>query len=108
MSDIYCGCKSLPKGKRLGTMVECKDKNQVRLFGLNKIDKKTLEREPVKKEVSELTKLKRRQTYLKGIIAKNSFGYKSSQDPKAKEEYYKKLKEAEKEFDEIVKKKKNL
>ena len=108
MTDVYCGCKDLPKGKRVGSMGECKDKNQIRLYGVNKVDKKTLERQPVKKEQSELTKLKRRQTYLKGVIAKNSFGYKNTEDTKAKEQYYKKLKEAEKEFDEIVKKKNNL
>ena len=39
MSNIYCGVGE-PKGKqRLGTKEECIKKNQIRLYGLNKITK---------------------------------------------------------------------
>ena len=39
MSNIYCGIGE-PKGKqRLGTKEECIKKNQIRLYGLNKITK---------------------------------------------------------------------
>ena len=44
MSDeIYCGIGKVPKGKRLGTMKECVEANQVRLYGIYKVDKKLLE-----------------------------------------------------------------
>lgn len=38
MSDIYCGIKKVPKGKRLGTMQECTDLKKVNYWGLYKID----------------------------------------------------------------------
>jgi hypothetical protein len=43
MSDIYCGIEKVPKGKRLGSMIECAEKGQVRYYGLNKIDTRVLE-----------------------------------------------------------------
>ena len=32
--DIYCGAGKVPKGKRKGTLEECIEKNQIRLYGL--------------------------------------------------------------------------
>ncbi len=39
---IYCGCKDVPKNKRLGTLQECFDINQTRYYGITS-DKKLLE-----------------------------------------------------------------
>ena len=41
--NIYCGVGPLPKGKRRCTMIEAAEKNQVRYYGLNKIDKKLVD-----------------------------------------------------------------
>lgn len=43
MLKIYCGSKKLPANHRVGTMQECVDKNQVRLYGINKVDTRLLE-----------------------------------------------------------------
>lgn len=43
MDKIYCGIGDVPKGKRKGTMKECALAGQVRLFGISKIDKRTLQ-----------------------------------------------------------------
>ena len=40
MSKIYCGIGKVPKGHRIGTMVECLEKGKVNLYGLHKIDPK--------------------------------------------------------------------
>ena len=38
MSKAYCGIGKIPKTQRKGTMKECAEKKQVRLYGLYKID----------------------------------------------------------------------
>lgn len=38
----YCGSEKIPKGHREGTIPECVEKKQVRLYGLRKVDKKSL------------------------------------------------------------------
>jgi hypothetical protein len=43
MTDIYCGIGKPPANKKLGTMRQCAEHGQVRLYGLKKIDPKTLE-----------------------------------------------------------------
>jgi hypothetical protein len=40
----YCGCDKNPRGYRKGTIAECAEKKQIRLYGLNKIDPKTLQK----------------------------------------------------------------
>jgi hypothetical protein len=39
---IYCGIGKVPKGYRLGSMVECLEKNKVNLYGIYKIDSKLI------------------------------------------------------------------
>lgn len=39
MSNIYCGIDKIPKGKKIGSMKQCAEKNQIRYWGLNKVDK---------------------------------------------------------------------
>ena len=43
MSDIHCGVNKVPKGKKLGSMLECAERGQIRYYGLKKIDPKTLD-----------------------------------------------------------------
>lgn len=46
--EVYCGVAKLKKNQRLGTAEECAQKNQIRYYGLKKIDPDILN---VKKEV---------------------------------------------------------
>lgn len=47
--NIYCGAKTVPKNKQIGNMKECAEKNQVRLYGLNRIDPNLLTKSKTKK-----------------------------------------------------------
>lgn len=40
--DIFCGVGKVPNGKRRGTMQECFEKNQVRYWGVKKVDSRIL------------------------------------------------------------------
>jgi len=53
MSKPYCGSGNIPKGSKNGTMKECAELNQVRLYGLNKIDRKTFDNVKMKKSLPE-------------------------------------------------------
>ena len=43
MSKAFCGVGNIPKGFKKGSMKECVEKGQVRLYGLFKVDPKLLE-----------------------------------------------------------------
>jgi len=46
---IYCGAKNPPKGTRRGTQKECVDNQQVRFYGIEKIDPEMLKnKQPTK------------------------------------------------------------
>ena len=54
MADkIYCKIGPVPKNHRLGSMQECLDMNQVRLYGIKKIDPKILEAHLKDKKMSK-------------------------------------------------------
>jgi hypothetical protein len=59
----YCGADAkIPRGKQRGTMKQCRDKGQVRYFGVNKIDKRLLvkptkTKKPAKKRVKKTAKV---------------------------------------------------
>lgn len=65
--DIYCGSGKIPAGKREGTMKECLKKNQVRLWGVKKIDKKVLENKNLLNPEKEYLKLKEYEIVLKAL-----------------------------------------
>lgn len=51
---IYCGCGKMPKGYKRGSMSQCVEMGQVRLYGLYKINPKLLEKtKPKEKMLSE-------------------------------------------------------
>ena len=56
----YCGIKKVPKGRHLGDAVDCK--NQIRYWGVNKVDKKILD-EFIKNK-KEKQKIKRKMKKL--------------------------------------------
>lgn len=41
--DIYCGIGKVPKNKRMGSMKECGEANQIRQYGIKKVDKKLVD-----------------------------------------------------------------
>lgn len=43
MTNVYCSIGKVPKKMRLGSMKECAEKKQIRLYGIKKIDSKLLE-----------------------------------------------------------------
>jgi len=47
---IYCGIGKVPKGHRLGSMVECLEKGKVNLYGLYKIDSKLIKEKMASKK----------------------------------------------------------
>lgn len=67
----YCGAGKTPKNSKKGTQKECLDSGQVRLYGVNEIDKNLLkENEDNKKEREKKKKKKRKREKLKVIQTK--------------------------------------
>ena len=70
-SKIFCGITDpIPKGYRLGSMVECLEKNQVRYYGLKKIDSKVLGLASKKKDTETESQLQIKAAGLKGKLTK--------------------------------------
>ena len=65
-SKIYCGIGDVPKGMKKGTMKECMEMGQVRLYGLYKIDSKMISK---KSKVSAKEK-KMTKNEVKAIVFK--------------------------------------
>lgn len=57
----YCGASEIPKNKKKGTMIECSNAKQIRLYGLNKIDKRLLKAKKEKKMTRDQLIMKRIQ-----------------------------------------------
>ena len=103
-SKIYCGIGDVPKGMKKGTMKECMEMGQVRLYGLYKIDSKLIskkskvtakEKKMTKNEVKALVfKFKGRITRIEEEL-KEAAG-------KEKTQLEKDLKEAQKEKEHYI------
>lgn len=103
MSKIFCGAGKMPKTSRVGTSTECAEKNQIRYYGLNKVDPKTIERTKKKEHVPDTReKLFKLMFKLKGTIGRNKGRYEGAKDEKAKAEYYKLWQDAEKELKVVM------
>jgi hypothetical protein len=103
MSDIYCGIGKPPKGKQLGTMRQCAEHGQVRLYGIKKIDPKTLDLVKQKGIMPESQdKLRLLVAELRGTIRRNKGRYETTKDTAAKNEYYKVWQKAEKELEKAI------
>lgn len=120
MSKIYCSIGKVPKGKRLGSMKECIQANQIRYYGVKKIDPKLLKSSMgstgstgSKKKgdrrtqvILEISKLKGKMKKIQNDMAatkKDADKEKLKKDYNKLVEVYNKL---AKEFAEIEKKKK--
>lgn len=103
MSKIFCGAGKMPKTSRVGTSTECAEKNQIRYYGLNKVDPKTVEKTKKKDHVPDTReKLFKLMFKLKGTIGRNKGRYEGAKDEKAKAEYYKLWQDAEKELKVVM------
>ena len=103
MSKIFCGAGKMPKTSRVGTSTECAEKNQIRYYGLNKVDPKTIEKTKKKEHVPDTReKLFKLMFKLKGTIGRNKGRYEGAKDEKAKAEYYKLWQDAEKELKVVM------
>ena len=107
MSNIYCGASSLPKNHRYGTMKECAKSGQIRYYGLKKVDPKSIKASK-KVDLNTRESLLIKFATLKGTIRKNKGRYETTKDKKAKEEYYKVWKDAEKDIIVISEKLKKI
>jgi hypothetical protein len=66
---VFCGITDpIPKGYRLGSMKECVDKNQVRYYGLKKIDSLVIK--SINKKKEDYADLQVQAAGLKGTISK--------------------------------------
>ena len=54
--NIYCGIGKIPKNKKMGSMKECAEKNQIRQYGVKKIDTKLLEHIEITKKSNKNSK----------------------------------------------------
>ncbi len=61
--QVYCGTKPLKANQKYGSMKECVNSAQIRLYGLNKIDSRTLNNKT--KKVSIVTLRKNRTLLMK-------------------------------------------
>ena len=85
----YCGINKIPKGQYRGSMTECAEKNQVKFYGLNKVDSKTVD--AIKKKTAsqgKLDRLKMDVLNLKFEI-KNMVKKSNAMKPSAEKDAYK-------------------
>jgi hypothetical protein len=93
---IYCGSGPLPKGHRYGSMQECLDKGQVKLWGLKKVDPRIMEATKLNKKnkkVVKLDDLRIVQVSLRGKIKRKTNEHKSEKNEKVKNTLMKEIEE---------------
>ncbi len=99
MSKIYCGAGKKPKNSRFGNMKECAEKNQVRRYGVNKVDSRIIQSMSSKnKNPVTLHKIGIKAMGFAGKMNKYQRYLKSNKlTDKERKEYTKELKKATKE-----------
>ena len=101
--DIQCGIGKLTKGKRLGSMKECAEKGQVKLYGLRKIDPKTMASIKAKKTiVAQRLTLMKKIVVVRVHIKKDTENIEFQKDKKKKAELMNKVKDNKKKLVELV------
>ncbi|MEM3063143.1 MAG: hypothetical protein QW303_06350 [Nitrososphaerota archaeon] len=98
---MYCGIRKIPKGRERGTPEYCLKANQVRYYGLVKIDKKLLEKVKGKqldlqKELMKFKKLEYEAKYLIRIAKNLKFILEDERMSKAQK------KSAQKKMDKLL------
>jgi hypothetical protein len=106
MSDIYCGARDVPKGKKLGSMKQCVEKGQISYYGVKKVDSKLLEKHMgSKKEKKDAMKTLMKLAEQKGTLTAKLNKLKKAIDA---EKDNKKLKALEKQKSELLTKLKDV
>jgi hypothetical protein len=105
--QMYCGIGKVPKGKVIGTPEYCIQTNQVRYYGLKKIDKKLLDKikGPKIDPMRERLKLRKIQDEAKILVKEARVLKIILEDPKSKPSD---VKRAQKRYDQLLVKKENL
>ena len=100
MSKIFCGAGQVPKGKHRGTMRECAQRNQIRYWGVKKIDPRILEDSIKLNKYGGRDKVQAKlvglRAKLKKIKSNHDVEKKESRKKKMKKEYEKTYKEYKK------------
>ncbi len=104
----YCGIKEKPpKGQKRGSMQECIKKNQVRLYGVNKVDNKMLTNKKLLKKDNletkpklELVKLTRKYNTIMKRLKKE---YASENDAKKRIDINKEYKRVQNDLKDVLK-----
>jgi len=114
MADSYCSVGDVPKGRKRGTMKECAEKNQIRYYGLKKIDSKILDSMKKKKSAANSEKELRAlnikltgkvQRLLKDLKREKDTDKKDAMKDKARI-VYKELKDVQEKIKKLSKKSK--
>jgi len=81
---IYCGCGKIPKGYKKGSMSECVEMGQVRLYGKYKINPKLLEKTKPRDKMLTEKDLAGMIAKLRGVKLKLERESKGEKDPQKK------------------------
>lgn len=109
MSKIYCSIGNIPKGSKLGTMKQCAEMNQVRYYGIKKIDSKLLEAiKKGSKEKESKTKLLISIAGLRGKVKNLKGKIEAAKTKEAKEKHNKELKAVQDELQKSLAKFKKM
>lgn len=90
MSNVYCGVAKIPKGQKRGSAKECLDKNQVRYYGIEKIDMTQFKKSESGKKIKKLKEIVRKQIVILRAKKKKSeerAEYEKDKDKKEKLKY---------------------
>lgn len=98
MSKSYCGCGPVPKGRKRGTKEECVESNQVRYYGLVKVEPKDLI-----KSKANIEKIEVKMSVLTIKMRKDYQLWKYEKNEKAKERLKKKCKKQAEEYEDLIK-----
>jgi hypothetical protein len=93
---IYCGIGKIPKGHRLGSMEECLEKNQVKYWGLKKVDSRIIEANKANKKNKKITKMQDiriAQVTYRAKIKRKTGEYKQEKNEKKKNAIAKEIEE---------------
>jgi len=108
MSNIYCGARDVPKGKKIGSMKQCVEKGQISYYGVKKVDSKLLEKHMgSKKEKKDAMKVLMKLAEQKGTLSaklnKMKKAIEAERDAKKLKALEKQKEELQVKFKEVVK-----
>jgi len=100
---IYCGINNVPKGSKLGSMKECVESNQIRYWGINKIDPKLLESMKKSKKASQTRdSVAIKMVGLRGKVNRLTKQIENAKNKTDKDKFKLELLNAKKELTEIT------